>query len=178
MSALPQSDRSVAIDEDRDATLSAVLDGEHGRAETEAIITALKQDDALRQTWSEYHLIGDLMRGVAPAREDFMARFSAQLATEPTVLAPKPRVWPQRIAVASFASLAVWGAVSVSGWVHDAPAPTPIAAAPEFQPAALSQESVQDDARLAPYLVAHQEFAPVAVASPYQRVVSVAVGAR
>src|SRR5512138_3019556 len=111
--------------------LSAVLDGESGRRETEACFAALKSDNGLRQSWSEYHLIGDLMRGVAPSGDDFMARFSAALAAEPTVLAPRRSVWPQRVAVASLASLAVWGAVSLTG-VLSSPggsAPAPLAAA-------------------------------------------------
>lgn len=175
MSALRKHDihtPAEQAEDDPQHALSAMLDGEASGAETEACLTAMKHDDGLRQQWSDYHLIGDLMRGAAPLPSgDFAARFSARLATEPTVLAPHRRVWPQRVAVASLASFAVWGVVALTGLMSGAPGPAPMAVGPAFQhAAAVGSTPAEGDARFAAYVGAHQEFAPLAVASPYQRV--------
>jgi sigma-E factor negative regulatory protein RseA len=179
MSALRKPDtlfQTGPVD-DRQLVLSALVDGEAEADEADPCLGALKRDDALRQNWSEYHLIGDLMRGVAPAQDDYMSRFSDRLADEPTILAPRRSVWPQRLAVASFAGLAVWGAISLSGLMSDvASTPNPpLAMAPGFQQVALMSDN---DTRVGPYLAAHQEFAPMTVAAPERQAVTVVVEPR
>lgn len=182
MAAFPEPAPRVSAREDEDplSTLSAVLDGEAGEAQTDACLEAMKRDEVLRRTWAEYHLVGEMMRGAAPLQEDFMSRFSARLAAEPTVLAPRRSAWPQRVAVASLASLAVWGVVSLTGQLAtdsaQLAAPATVVPASGVQQAAGVRQAAESP--LAAYLVAHQEVAAMAATSPFEPAVAVAVEAR
>ncbi len=138
-----------------DEQVSQLMDGELGEDEAQRLFAALRRPE-MQHEWHAYHLIGDVLRDTSPVSGSFMARFSAQLAEEPTVLAPRrlPRHNPRTIALSAAASVAAAGlvvwAVLQTGAVN-APAELVVAKAPS---SGLISASVN------PYLLAHQEHSP------------------
>ena len=161
--------------------ISALMDGELDRREAASPLDALKDDEAARDTWRAYHLIGDTMRDTRMLSAGFAARVTAKLAEEPTVMAPsrlvqraeRPR-WQLLSAAASLAAVALVGWVAF-GIQEDAPK---IAQATLQQPTA----QVQPPAVQVPppdsandYLYAHQGYSPrnsLQGVAPYVRMVS------
>lgn len=141
--------------------LSALLDGELEADEAQPVLDAAHRDPAARDRWSEYCLIGDVLRGELQVQRHLRQGLDAALETEPTVLAPvrkraaRPAYW--------FAAAAAVGAITWTLWTA---APRDIQPLPTAQPGGattLAQE------RLQPYLAAHQDYAQVVVATPDMR---------
>ncbi len=82
-----------ASDSDPRLQVSALVDGELDDATIERTIDALLASDELAAFWADAHRAGDWMRseeviGVGNG-ELFLRKFSVQLASEPTILAPR-----------------------------------------------------------------------------------------
>ena len=82
--------------------LSAMADGEADSDANERVLSVWQDQAAVRETWSRYHLIGDVLRSedlaADPQREaSILASVRATLALEPVVLAPAARVLGRRV---------------------------------------------------------------------------------
>ncbi len=99
--------------------LSALLDGETEDHEAQAVFAALKADEALRDKWACYQLIGDVLRNEDALSCDLTPSVMRALSDVPVVLAPAARRRSQpRPLMAVAASLA---GVAVVGWLAVAP---------------------------------------------------------
>lgn len=148
--------------EDKEADwLSELMDGEATGQERTELVKRLCHDAHARERWALYHGIGDAMRGSYPLSNSFGQAFSERLAAEPTVLAPRLRRYAAPAAMALAASIAVVSVVALMPG-HESGG---------LQLARDQASGHSMEVHMAPYLVAHQEFSPVAVASPYQRAV-------
>lgn len=170
--------------------ISALMDGELDVDEAARLIAYLAQNADRRQAWDAYHVIGDAMRGECSRMMPvaFSARFSQQLALEPTVLAPRqrtPNVQAYALAAAaSVAAVAVVGWVSMTvleqdepqGTVARAPAATIVAAKalpPALVPAPMADAAAPE--HMHEYMLAHQGISPstaIQGVTPYIRTVS------
>ena len=130
--------------------ISSLMDADFDLDDASHVLNVMESSQHLRDTWAEYHLIGDVMRGEHMLSQQFSAKVMQQLATEPVVLAPSaskrrplPNISKSTTAWALAASVAVVAAV---GWFVVA----------EMQPAQLPMASNTPD----DYLAAHQSAVP------------------
>lgn len=165
-----ESNAVKQVEPESGAWLSALLDGELIGEEGRKAISGLGQDDADRQRWSEYALIGDALRGQAYDTSTSMSRFRSALAGEPTVLAPLPakrNMTPPALWLAAAATVAgiTWVVLSSA---PEAQAPIPIAVAPANGMPVASAEVI-------PYLAAHQDYAHAVLATPEMNITQVSL---
>jgi sigma-E factor negative regulatory protein RseA len=150
--------------------ISALMDGELTDDELAGPIQQLKGEEG-GEDWRTYHLIGDSLRGEMMFSDGFAAKVRAQLATEPTVLAPpasrKPIRRFERYAMAAAASVV---GIAVVGWfaiVNQPDASVNVAVtAPtvKSRPAASAGSAVaQIDPTVSELFRVHQEESPTAV---------------
>lgn len=77
--------------------LSGMMDGELSDAQIDQMLVRMSSDPALRQSWDEYHAVGDAIASddlAMTLSDDFMIKMRARLEQEPVVLAPKQMRMP------------------------------------------------------------------------------------
>ncbi len=151
--------------------LSALMDGELDRESAATAIKALGANNAEREDWDCYHLIGDALRGdaegMAPRNPACTAAIFARLAAEPTILAPaaiaKPAALHQRtrIALAMAASVVTVSAIGVVALKQQGASVAQVQLVQKVapQPVSAGQSASQVNTQVNDYLVVHRQFA-------------------
>ena len=83
--------------------LSALIDGEFDLDSANHLFSSIKKGGELKQSWAQYHLIGDVMRGESALSADFSARVMLALSDEPIIFAPNHKYDDKHVAYESIA---------------------------------------------------------------------------
>ena len=157
--------------------LSRLMDGDLDDTEVDRVAVEWRRPQALA-TWDCYHAIGDTLRGCPAGSPGFSGRFSAALAAEPTVLAPRARLGTERpVARWAVAAAATVAAVGVVGWTAFSLTDSPgTAVAKAREASAVTSAQVRPQSLPQDYVLVHQEYSPATAlqgVQPYLRAVSV-----
>ncbi|BBP00237.1 sigma-E factor negative regulatory protein [Sulfuriferula nivalis] len=158
---------STGAAEQSDIT-SAAIDGELDSAQFDTFLRDYKRDNDLESQWQTYHLIGDALRQTPMHASSIAQRVSAQLANEPTLLAPQRKSLVHKYALPVAASVAAvmlvsWSALNLtSDPIHSSTlaANTPSAQQPVIQTAQI------DPTQLNEFIAAHRDYS-AGVNSPF-----------
>ena len=142
--------------------ISSLMDGEAPAQEAESAIRSCCTSEEHKETWYLYHAIGDAMRGQAPRVLALPAEVIEALQAQPTVLAPKRRVFEStfaRVALAAAASVATIGVVGWIGTQGGQVGTAPVIAKSSSPIQAVSNKALVREAVVDPkdYLAAHRQ---------------------
>jgi len=142
--------------------ISALMDDEIDQEDAVRLIASLHNNKQAVEAWSDYHLIGDAMRGNAMFGKDFKQKLMQKIDMEPTVLAPKAAQQnSQKLAdlkeklPVKWSMAASFAAVMVVGWMALQQQTETNAPVMEMVQVEMSEQSIPDE-----YLYAHQATAP------------------
>ena len=170
--------------------ISALMDGELDSIDVADTISQIKESEELRNEWSTYHLIGDVLRQPAMSTPDIASNIRNELDIEPSVLAPdipkerKSQVFAFAIAasmVAAVAAVTWMGGQTMERPLTDEPSLQAVAPTVTTAPVLAQKEEpktdklvLQDPAsiRINDYMFAHGEFTAIRGVSPYMRTVA------
>lgn len=147
--------------------ISALMDGEIAAEDSAHLIASMQSSRTAAESWSQYHLIGDAMRGDAVLGKNFKQDLMHRLEMEPTVFAPQSAhaadasiaAIKDRLPV-KWAMAASFAAVMVVSWM----AMQQIQPGNDISRIEVAQAEVAERPTSIPveYLAAHQSSAPSA----------------
>lgn len=144
--------------------ISALMDDEIAVEDAGRLIASLHGSKQANDAWSEYHLIGDAMRGNVMLSKEFKQNLMQKIEMEPTVLAPKAAQYnSQRLAElkdklpVKWSIAASFAAVMVVGWMALQQQVQPESATQAIE---IAQVDAAEQAIPNEYLSAHQASAP------------------
>lgn len=162
--------------------ISALTDDEISLEDAEHIMTSMHANGHAAEVWSQYHLIGDVMRGTTILSSNFKQNLMAKIELEPTVLSPsaalisQSNIFQNTVATniktpfawsiaASVAGVMVVGWMVLQMQVTNNFSPNEVAqgVATSATPSLVAaSEQVDEQVIPAEYLMAHQASAPTA----------------
>lgn len=153
--------------------ISALMDDEIAVEDATHLIYSMQSSKQSAEAWSQYNLIGDIMRGNQLLSKDFKQNLMHKLDQEPTVLAPKSaQIHADKVAEfkdklsAKWTIAASFAAVMAVGWMAMQQVQTG-SEAPAFEmaKAEVTEQTIPNE-----YLAAHQSSAPSATSYYIQSV--------
>ncbi|QKJ67807.1 sigma-E factor negative regulatory protein [Deefgea piscis] len=131
--------------------ISALMDCEVAPQDVAAVVDELLASAEQQEDWCRWHLARDAIgQPHLTTSSEFMQKFSARLAQEPVVIAPR-QLRPKKTPWVPLAAVASVVFVGLIAWQYTLPSALPVNVMAQQKPIELKS------AEISPYLVAHRD---------------------